>query len=53
MDPCVEGSDISVIASLSVLSTLNSAQEQSQRSGILRNDSPKKGCDLGSVTHFL
>ena len=44
MDPCVEGSEISVIASLSVLSTLNSGQEQSQRSRILGNDGPEKGC---------
>lgn len=48
VDPCMEGSEVSVIASLSVLSTereLNSGQGQSQRSRIPRGESPKKGCE--------
>lgn len=41
MDPCTEESDFSHC--FSILSTLNSGQEQSQRSSVPRDDSPKKG----------
>lgn len=49
MDPCTEESDFSHC--FSVLSTLNSGQEQSQRSSVSRNDSPKKG--YGTVIETL